>query len=61
MIVQTTKETNGIMYDYTHSDSDYIIERDGMRYSEAVNPLGSGRVYTETNELIDMDTDDAIV
>lgn len=61
MIVQTTKEINGIMYDYTYSDSDYMIERDGVRYSEAVDPLGSGRVYTETDEPIDMDTDDAIV
>ena len=61
MIVQTTKEINRIMYDYTYSDLDYMIERDGVRYSEAVDPLGSGRVYTETNEPIDMDTDDAIV
>ena len=61
MIVQTTKEINGVMYDYTYSDSNYMIERDGVLYSEAVDPLGSGRVYTETNEPIDIDTDDAIV
>ena len=47
MIVQTTKEINGVMYDYAYSDSGYMIERDGVRYSEAVDPLDSGRVYTE--------------
>ena len=61
MIIQTTKEINGIMYDYAYSDSGFMIERDGVRYSEAVDPLGSGRVYTETDEPIDMGTDDATV
>ena len=51
MIVQTTKEINGVMYDYAYSDSGYMIERDGLRYSEAVDPLDSGRDYTETDEL----------
>ena len=52
MIIQTTKEINGIVYSYTYSDSGYMIERDGVLYSEAVDPLGSGRVYTETDEPI---------
>ena len=52
MIIQTTKEINGVMYDYAYSDSGYMIERDGVRYSEAVDPLDSGRVYTETDESI---------
>lgn len=34
----------------TYSDAGYLIERDGVRYSEAVDPVDSGRVYTETNE-----------
>ena len=59
MIIQTTKEINGVMYAYTYSDSGYMIERDGVRYSEAVDPLDSGRVYTETDEPIDMGTDEA--
>ena len=61
MIIQTTKEINGVMYAYTYSDSGYMIERDGVRYSEAVDPLDSGRVYTETDEPIDMGTDEATV
>lgn len=59
MIVQTTKKINGVMYDYTYSDSGFMIERDGMRYSEAVDPLDSGRVYTETKEHIETGTDEA--
>lgn len=61
MIIQTTKEINGVMYAYAYSDSGYMIERDGVRYSEAVDPLDSGRVYTETYEPIDMVADEATV
>ena len=55
MIIQTIKEINGVVYDYAYSDSGFMIERDGMRYSEAVDPLNSKRVYTETEELIEID------
>ena len=53
MIIQTTKEIDGVLYDYAYSDSGFMIERDGVRYSEAVDPLDSGRVYTESNEFIE--------
>ena len=53
MIVKPTQEINGVVYAYTYSDSGFMIERDGVRYSEAVDPLDSGRVYTETDEPID--------
>ena len=56
MIIQTTKEINGVLYDYAYSDSGYMIERDGVRYSEAIDPLDSGRLYTETDEPIDVGT-----
>lgn len=59
MIIQTTKETNGVVYDYTYSDSGFMIERDGVHYSEAVDPLDSNRVHTETNEPIERGTDEA--
>ena len=61
MIIQTTKEINGVLYDYTYSDSGYMIERDGARYSEAVDPLDSGRLYTETDEQIDVGTKEETV
>ena len=53
MIIQTKKEINGVVYDYTYSDSGFMIERDGVRDSEAVDALDSGRVYTETDEPIE--------
>ena len=61
MIIQTTKVINGAIYDYAYSDSGYMIERDGVRYSEAVDPLNSGRVYTETDELIEIKIDNTTV
>ena len=61
MIIQTTKEINGIVYDYAYSDSGYMIERDGARYSEAIDPLDSGRLYTETDEPIDVGTKEKTV
>ena len=54
MIIKTTKEINGVLYDCTYSDSGYMIERDGVRYSEAIDPLDSGRLYTETDEPTDV-------
>ena len=56
MITQTTKEINGVVYAYTYSDSVFMIERDGVRYSEAVDQLDSGRVYTETDEPVEVGT-----
>ena len=53
------KEINGVVYDYAYSDSGYMIERVGVRYSEAVDPLDSGMVYTETEEPIEIETGDA--
>ena len=38
---------------------EYIIERDGVRYSEAVDPIDSGRLYTETDKPIDVGTKEA--
>lgn len=37
----------------TYSDSGYMIERDGVRYSEAIDPAELGRTYTETDEPIE--------
>ena len=56
MIIKTTKEISDVVYDYAYSDIGMMIERDGVRYSEAVDPFGSGRLYTETDEPIDVGT-----
>lgn len=54
MIVKTTKEINGVEYDYTYSDTGMMIERNGARYYEAIDPIGSGREYIETDEPIEV-------
>ena len=43
----------GKQFRRTWSDAGFMIERDGAQYSEAVDPLDSGRTYIETNERID--------
>lgn len=41
----------------TYSDSGYLIERDGVQYEEAVDPVNSGREYTETDISIEKDVE----
>ena len=43
--------TDGVVLNRTYSDAGYYIERDGIRYAEAVDPAELGRTYTETDEL----------
>ena len=45
---------DGVTLNRTYSDAGFMIERDGVRYSEAVDPAELGRVYTETDELIEV-------
>lgn len=52
MIISETVKLNDKNYTKTRSDSGYYIERNGMRYVEAIDPLGSEREYTETAILI---------
>ena len=49
MIVKTQIIINGITYDRTYSDAGMKIERNGALYDEAVDPLDSGREYTESD------------
>lgn len=44
---------NGRPLTRTYSDGGYYIQRDGVRYAEAIDPLDSGRTYTETDALIE--------
>ena len=41
----------------TYSDAGMMIERDGVRYSEAIDPAELNRQYTETAEPIDKNAD----
>ena len=47
-----TTRTDGVVLNRTYSDNGMMIERDGVRYSEAVDPAELNRQYTETNEPI---------
>lgn len=50
---------NETQYQKTYSDAGYYIERDGAEYTEAIDPIGTGREYTETDKLIEADEDAA--
>ena len=44
---------NGKAFVRTYSDNGYMVEREGVRYAEAIDPAEFGRVYTETDEPIE--------
>lgn len=44
---------DGVVLKRTYSDADMMIERDGVRYSEAVDPAELNRQYTETEEPVE--------
>lgn len=57
MVITETVEIRGTEYTRNYSDSGFYIERDCVKYGEAIDPLGTDRVYTETNELIEEATE----
>ena len=44
---------DGVVLNRTYSDKGMMIERDGVQYSEAVDPAEFNRQYTETDEPIE--------
>ena len=54
MIHIETITLNGRQYTRTYSDTHYI-KRDGVEYEEAIDPIDSGRVYTETDRPLESD------
>ena len=53
MIISETIKLNDKNFTRTYSDAGFYIERNGVHYAEAIDPLGSGREYTETDILIE--------
>ena len=54
---------DGVTLVRTWSDDDRYIERDGVRYAEAIDPEETGRTYTETDEMFagwPFDADDQV-
>ena len=55
-MIKTEKLTiNGKLFTRTYSDAGYMVERDGVRYSEAVDPAEFNRRYIETDELVEVE------
>ena len=54
MIKTKTVTINGVDFQHTYSDSGYLIERDGVQYADAVDPMGTERVYVETSIPLDI-------
>ena len=52
-IISETVKLNDQTFTRTFSDSGFYIERNNILYAEAIDPLGSGREYTETDRLIE--------
>ena len=44
---------DGVVLNRTYSDAGMMIERDGVQYSEAIDPAELGRKYVETDVPID--------
>ena len=54
MVIRENVTIGGREFVKNYSDSGYMIEREGVRYSEAIDPIEfEDRVYTETDELIE--------
>lgn len=51
MIYTELVEIDGREFVRTYSDT-YTIQRDGVEYEDAVDPVDSGRTYTETENLL---------
>ena len=58
-IVTENMTINGKAFIKTYSDTGYMVEREGVRYGEAIDPAEFNRIYTETDELIEGETDEA--
>jgi hypothetical protein len=53
MIITENLTINGREFVKTFSDEGFMVERDGVRYSEAIDPAEYGRTYIETDEPIE--------
>lgn len=53
MIIRETVEINGKKFTHIYSDSGRKVERDGIVYNEAIDPVEFDRIYTETDENIE--------
>lgn len=61
MLITENITLDGITYLHNYSDAGFKIRQDGtgVIYDDAIDPLDSGRTYTETEEPIDDFDEDA--
>ena len=52
MLITELIEINDTTYIHNYSDQGCYIERDGIKYAVAIDPVGTDRIYTETEEVI---------
>lgn len=52
MLVRENMEIGGRVFVKTYSDDGFYIDRDGEKYSEAIDPANIQREYTETDEPV---------
>jgi len=57
MIKTENLTINGREFVKTFSDEGFMVERDGVRYAEAIDPAEFGRQYAETDEKIEEETE----
>lgn len=55
MITTESLTIGGRQFVKTFSNAGFKVERDGVAYSEAIDPAEFGRTYTETDEPIEQD------
>ena len=61
MVIKEIKEINGIQYIYHYSNKGFFIECDKIKYSSAIDVIGSKREYIETTELIENNLEEKII
>ena len=52
--------SDGVVLNRTYSDVGFMIERDGVRYSEAIDPANLNRQYIETDEVIELTAEETL-
>lgn len=57
MVKTETVTINNKQFLHTWSDDGMKIERDGVEYDEAYDPVETNRIYTETSHLIEVATE----
>lgn len=53
MVITETITIRNKEYLHNYSDAGFYIIRDGIKYADAIDAIGSDRVYEETDELIE--------